>query len=338
MQRRCVLTLTGVLFLYCLAPLSAQPSVRIGSVVFADYFYKLGGDSVGLPAQYAPYREHTGLFQFRRVQLWAESFFGAGFSARVLLEANDLSLDAQRRYSPFLKEVSLTWDSLALDQLQLQAGLIPTPTWRLSEALWSYRSLEKTVTDFWGWGSAVDFGVALRARSETSNQRVFQALLMLGSGEGVRAESNSQKKLYAECFAQPLPGFWLEAYADWESRAPREHILQFKGLLGYQHASFSAGGELLLRSQHRADTVTTPLGLSLFGHWQLAQTPSVRLVLRYDWVKRENSPASVHHFGLVAIDYAPIPQVHCMPNLWLLGRKALRPQIVPRITLFVRSP
>lgn len=330
----------AAVFLQCFpaALLLAQAEARVGAMSFADYFVKLSGDSLGLPAQYARYGTGENLFQFRRVQLWADGMLGASFSARVLLEANDASLDAGRRYSPFLKEVSLSWD-LPASGLQLQAGLIPTLTWRLSEAIWGYRSLEKTLTDFWGWGSATDLGLSLRVRLERGGRELVSTAVMMSSGEGVRAESNRRKKVSARCAVQPFTGLWLEGYADWESPAQGQEVLQLKGFLGYQSPWLSLGGELLLRSQ-RGFSIQQPVGLSFFGHLRVWKTPECRVVLRYDRVDsdRRHPTAAVYHFGLLAVDCIPLPQVHLLPNLWLLAAEQMYPQVVPRVTVSVRYP
>ncbi len=327
-------------FVLCSPLLLAQPEVRVGALSFADYFAKLSGDSLELPAQYARYSKGENLFQFRRVQLWADGVLGSGFSARVLLEATDGSLDAQRRYSPFLKEVSLSWESPSPAVL-LQLGLIPTPTWRLSEALWGYRSLEKTLTDFWGWGSAVDFGLSLRIRLEHRGHQLLHATAMVSGGEGVRAESNRGKKLLLQCAVQPLPGLWLEGYADWESPTQGRDVVLLKGFLGYQHERLTLGGEFLLRSQWGPNALQQePLAVSLFGRFRLLELPALALVLRYDHTEsdRRLSSAATYRFGLIAVDYTPIPRVHLMPNLWLLTAEQMHPHVVPRVTVFVRYP
>ncbi|MCS7177616.1 MAG: hypothetical protein NZ960_08425 [Candidatus Kapabacteria bacterium] len=320
------------------------PAFSLQGYFFGDYFYKLRGDTSSLPTQYALFARGDNGVQFRRLYFWADARLHPRCSVRFLLEANETSLDANGRYAMFVKEVSVTWDSLALPFLQLQAGLIPTPTWRLSEQLWGYRSLERMLPDIWNWGDAVDVGLAIRGIVTEGSRTILQVTAMVGGGEGVRAERAPNKKLYGQLAFQPLPGLWTELYGDWDPRATTGSNSLLKAFLGYRGPDLQLGAEVLSRQQHHSTVErTSALGLSLLSSVQLWEEPELTLVLRYDQVAQAPDRHLLHHLGLVAVEYVPTPNVRIMPNLWILAHTRRDPQaprfpidIVARLSFFVQ--
>ncbi|MDW8225921.1 MAG: hypothetical protein RMK93_07895 [Bacteroidota bacterium] len=323
-----------------------SPAFSLRGYLFGDYFYKLNGDSSSLPTQYAPFTRGDNGVQFRRFYFWADARLHPRCSVRFLLEANETSLDIGGRYTVFVKEASVTWDSLALPFLQLQAGLIPTPTWRLPEQLWGYRSLERMLADIWNWGDAVDIGLAIRGIAMAGGRTLLQATTMVGSGEGVRAEIAPNKKLYCQLALQPLPGLWTELYGDWDPRATTGSSSLLKAFLGYRGAGLQFGAEVLQqRQRHSTAGQTSALGTSLLGSIRLWEEPALTLVLRYDRVAQASDHRLLSHFGLVAVEYVPLPSVRIMPNLWLLAHTRRDPQaarlpadVVARLSFFVQYP
>lgn len=328
----------------------AQSSVAVRGYFFGDYFYKAGGDSTGGRPQYSPSKRDDHAFQFRRLYLWTDARLSSRCLARFLLESNDESLDNRRRYTVFVKEASVTWDSLGVPFMQVQGGIIPTPTWRLAEQVWAYRSLERTVIDFWGWGSATDFGLAFYLYLSLGESSAVRSTVMVGSGEGVRLETDRRKKLYGQLVLQPFPEAWVELYGDWEPRVAEQTVSTVKLFLGYREPTFQGGAEVFLRSHRNFPVLgqtSSPLGVSLFGNLELLSKPSLRLVARYDWVdddRHTRTGGYVYHFALAGLDYAPIPQLRLMPNVWLLGYTAKgqaarrKTDIVARLTFFISYP
>ncbi len=319
---------------------SAQ-ELWVHGYVFGDYWYKLEGDSLSLPAQYAPFPKAMQAFEFRRVHFYADSRLGENFSARLLLEANDSSLDAGRRYSFFVKEAWVRWQGV-LPTMEIGLGILGTPTWRFSESVWGYRSLERTIVDFWRLGSAVDFGVAVMI---TVEQRALHLRLstMFGNGSGVRAEGDRYKKLYGSAVVQLPMGVAAELYGDWEPVGNSQERTTVKVTLGYQTQAAAVGIEAF---GHRSQTAH-PAGLSMFGWMRLFEEPDLRLVARADWVDRERRQRDAGErmvFGLFGVDYRPLPQLQLMPNLWWLRRmpksaaESPTTMAVVRMSFFVRYP
>ncbi|MDT7924658.1 MAG: hypothetical protein RRA60_07780 [Chlorobiota bacterium] len=319
---------------------SAQ-ELRVHGYVFGDYWYKLQGDSLSLPAQYAPFPKAMQAFEFRRVYLYTDARLSERCSARLLLEANDSSLDAGRRYSFFVKEAWVRWQGL-LPATELGLGILGTPTWRFSEDVWAYRSLEKTVLDFWELGNAVDFGAAVVA---TLGQRAPQLRLwaMLGNGSSVRAEGDRYKKLYGSALLQLPGGVAVELYGDWEPMGNARERTTAKVTVGYRAESAAVGVEAF---GHESGT-THPAGMSAFGWIQLLGQPDLRLVARADWVDRDRRQQDAGErvvFGLFGVDYRPLPQLQLMPNLWWLRRvpksaaESPTTMAVVRMSFFVRYP
>ncbi len=343
MRRLLLLTLVAGISVSTLR--TQQNALAVRGYFFGDYFYKPGGDSTALPGQYTQYRRDAHAFQFRRLYFWADAQPSTHCSVRFLLEATDASLDERRRYSFFVKEASITWDSLGFPFVQVQGGLIPTPTWRLVEQYWE-RSLERTVTDFWNWGNAVDFGIALRGQFP-SEHPIVRSTLMVGSGEGPRLEIDRLKKLYAQIALQLWKTTWLELYSDWDITTTAQGTSTFKAFLGHQQQWFRGGMEVVLRRFHVSGQLVLPVGISFFGSFRLLEKPALQTIARYDWIndnRRTSDQGFIHHFALVGLEYAPLPQLRLTPNLWLLGHTAkgntphLKTDVVARLTFFVMYP
>ncbi len=315
--------------------------LRVHGYVFGDYWYKLTGDTLALPAQYAPFPKAMQAFEFRRVYLYTDARLSQNCSAWLLLEANDGSLDAGRRYSFFVKEAWVRWQEV-LPATELGLGILGTPTWRFSEEVWAYRSLEKTVLDFWRLGNAVDFGAAVVT---TLGQQTPQLRLwaMLGNGSGVRAEEDRYKKLYGSALLQLPGGVAVELYGDWEPVGNTRERTTAKVTMGYRAQGVAVGVEAFGHESGAAH----PAGVSMFGWIRLLGQPDLRLVARADWVDRDRRQRDTGDrvvFGLFGVDYRPLPQLQLMPNLWWLRRmpksaaESPATMAVVRMSFFVRYP
>jgi len=315
--------------------------LQVHGYVFGDYWYKLMGDSLALPAEYAPFPKAMQAFEFRRVYLYADARLSENCSARLLMESNNGSLDAGRRYSFFVKEAWVRWQGV-LPATELGLGILGTPTWRFSEDVWGYRSLEKAVIDFWKLGNAVDFGAAVVT---IVGQKAPQLRLwaMLGNGSGVGAEGDRHKKLYGSALLQLPGGVAVELYGDWEPMGNARERTTAKATLAYRTQSAAVGIEAFGHESGAAH----PAGMSVFGRMQLLKQPDLRLVARADWVDRDRRQRDAGErvvFGLFGVDYRPLPQLQLMPNLWWLRRlpksaaESRTTIAVVRMSFFVRYP
>lgn len=326
-----------------------KSSGRVSGYVFGDYFYKLGGDSTGSGSQYSQLHKTAQAFQFRRFYLYYDHTFDDSFAAQFLLEGNDKTL-TDGKHGVFVKTAYLEWKNI-FHNASLWFGLIPTPTWSLlSEKVWNYRSIEKTITDFRGLGSASDIGVGLRGKFGDDGQ--FSYVAMIGNGNGQKPENNKLKKYYLSLSVKPAKEFVVEGYVDYEPGFNERNKTTLKGFAAYQTEKFTLGVEALTQIQAKQGSIPagqttpddkTPFGISFFAWAPIPNVQGLNAFARYDFYNPNTKlPSSGFNesFITAGLDYMPIKNVHLMPNIWInsFSNKGTGPtpdtDVVARITFF----
>src|SRR5690349_19368762 len=119
---------------------------KFSGLVFGDYFYKVQGDSSANLGEYAPYSKDFQAFDIRRMMLIYEHSISDKFTAGFSLEGSGKFLQ-NGRFSVIVKTAFLEWKSI-FPASSLYVGYFPTPAfvWGISEKLWNYRSVEKTIS------------------------------------------------------------------------------------------------------------------------------------------------------------------------------------------------
>lgn len=317
-----------MLILFPLFSLVAQdkPSGKVSGYIFGDYFYKIGGDSTGTGSQYSSVGKSYQAFQFRRLYLYYDHTFDDRFSAQFLLEGNDKAL-TDGKHGVFVKTAYLEWKNI-FPNSNLWFGLIPTPTWSLlSEKVWNYRSIEKTITDFRGLGSASDIGVGFRGKFDDAG--MFNYVAMIGNGNAQKPENNKLKKYYFSLSIKPIKEFVVEGYVDYEPGFSDRNKTTMKGFAAYQTENITIGVEGLTQIQAKQGAIPagqttpddrTPFGISFFAWAPIPNVQGLNAFARYDFY---NPNTKVSNAGLnesfitAGLDYMPIPNVHLMPNIWV---------------------
>jgi hypothetical protein len=327
-------------------------STKVHGYVFADYFYKLAGDSVGNGSQYSNVHKKQSAVQFRRMYLYVDHKFNETFSSQFLFEGNDKSIDGNKKHSVFVKTAFLEWKNIFPNHT-LAMGLIPTPTWSgpgsQAEKTWNYRSIEKTIADFRGLASASDMGIALRGKAMGEK---LGYTLMWGNGAGQSPEDNKSKKLYGNVNYKPAQGLHVELYADYEwglfNKAKTLRNVEknlYKAFVSYETERFTAGVEVFRQIQNHVtdSTDVKPFGISLFAHAPLIKDKlsAFARVDRYNPDTEITKSGYNETFLTLGLDYMPLKNIHVMPNLWMnsfakkassvAGRDA---DVVARMTFF----
>ncbi len=307
------------------APAGRFPHGRISGQVFAEYYYNVvggprhaynaaGADTLNSPNidGVKPIGRDLNGFQIRRVYLQLDSDLSARVSSRLRLEADGRSLTSDGKVGVALKTAHLHVRR-AVPQGDLIFGLLDTPTWDLSEEIWQYRSVEKTIADFRGIGGRADFGAALRGSLDGAKHVGYAA--MIGNGAGQRPEDNRHKKLY---LALPVNAgaFRLEPYADYESGPGSKDRATYKLFAGYVRAAAAIGIEALDRVNHRPEGGNQePRGLSIFAR---AVVPAnLAAFARLDlWQPDRRARDRVDsQLWIVGLDWRPVTDLHVMPNV-----------------------
>lgn len=335
-----------------------KPTGRVWGLIFADYFYKLRGDSAWGGSQYArvPRDLHAG--QLRRLYLGYDYQISPDFSSRVLLESNNTSTFANGSYGVFVKLGYLSWRRPIGLPVTVTTGLLPTPIFTFPEAAWGYRSIEKEALDARGIGSSADQGVSIEGALGSDGQ--FR--VMLGNNSGTQPARRRSKAVYTSVahsfldkrLSVELMGTYLPAGPDRSRSVGRTY-------LGWTSKRIRLGGELAIVDEEApiefaqaagtnvrrllaSGFVALPftvgdLPLNVFGRFDLYD-PDIRFAASRGYV----TPDAFYTERLVTIglDVKLAKDVHIMPNLWINdyrsrgGAITRAADVVPRVTMYWR--
>lgn len=301
-SRYIVLIVVGLLVVVGGTPVVAQ-SVDVGGRAYVDYFYNVSSPDADA--------EDLHGFTYRRLYLTADFTLSEDFTGRARLEANEGSVGAEGPM-PYVKDLSLTWDYSGAHSATL--GVTPPPAFEISEGVWGYRSLEKTILDLQGVVSSRDFG--LRLDGPLAAGGTVRYAVMYANNSGIRPETNPHKRVYGRLSATPTERLVLVAggdYAEYDDQ--RDRGIRLSGFAGYRGDEIQGGMEVFRSSLTRQNaTDTENVGVSLFGRVQL--NPEWELVGRFDWTKDlAPDPAPVETLWLGGVAYRPHPNVALIPNL-----------------------
>jgi hypothetical protein len=209
----------------------ADPNLTLWGYAFGDYAFKGNADTVNLGRggsnQYTRIPMNSSMFQLRRVYLGANYDITSRFTAEFLLAAEDdfnpgslgnqsnngdVLLDS--KFAPYVKYANVQWKNI-WKNTTLVIGQSATPAFPLlSEAIWGYRSIERTVSDIRRTPS-FDFGVSLRGTFD--NDANFGYNLMVGNGNSAKPENDPYKWFYGDVWAKFLgKRLIIDLYQDYE--------------------------------------------------------------------------------------------------------------------------
>lgn len=327
-----------------------QPSGKVHGYVFGDYYYKMSGDKSKAysTTQYSDSAlTKAGGFQLRRIYLYYEHAISENFQAQFLLEGNDGAVDGKGRHGVFVKLANLEWKNILPEQ-SLVFGMIGTPTWALSEKVWGYRSVEKTIADMRGLGGASDIGVALKGKF--GSEGMFGYTAMVSNGNGQKPENNKTRKYYGSFTVKPIKSVIVEAYADYESgllnkqKNDKKSITTLKGFAAYQVDQFTVGLEAFQQTQKKFTDTTDviPFGFTLFA-WAPIMKDKLKVFARFDTYNPDTEVTKAgykENFITLGLDYMAHKNVHIMPNIWMnsfskkTGVAKRDGDVVARVTFF----
>jgi len=206
-------------------------SGRLWGYTFGDFAYKGHSDSLnrGGSNQYTGIPQSRTTFQFRRIYLGYDYNISKKFSAELLLAAEDnfpagnppsssaASGDEllNNKLSFYIKLANVRWKNI-WKGTDLIVGQIGTPAFpALSEKVWSYRSIERTVADIRRTPS-YDMGASLQGVFDPATKNVGYNL-MVANGSSAKPESDNFKWFYGDIYAYLFQKhIVLDLYADYE--------------------------------------------------------------------------------------------------------------------------
>jgi hypothetical protein len=312
------------------------PRGRISGYMFGDLYYNLAGDpkhlydSKGVDQGQANIdgkknigRDLTGV-QMRRIYFQLDNDLTARVATRFRLEMDGKELSSGGKLGVFVKNAYLQVRSV-IPRGDVLFGELSTPTFENSEAFWQYRSIEKTVADFWGVRNSSDLGLQLRGWLDGDHHVGYNA--MLGNGAGQKPESDRFNTAYLS-----VPLRWgdlrLEPYADYQAvrvnagkAAVSDTVVNndqatYKVFAGYEFRRWGLGVEALSRVNHQAGKPNQePRALSVFIRATLH--PLLAGFARVDeWRPDQRAANRVDtRLWIAGLDWQPVKDLHVMPNV-----------------------
>jgi hypothetical protein len=296
---------------------------KLKGYMFGDYYYIASGAE-----------EKQNGFQFRRIYLTYNMKWDDAYSGRLRLEAKDAGFGETGKMEPFVKHAYLRYKK---GGKSVYAGLSGTPTFNVSERIWSYRSISKTIMDLHKIGSSADLGVALHGRADAEGKLNYQ--LMLGNGPGQSAEVDNDKKIYGLLHLKPAGDFEATVYLDWEGQPGGQDRLTIAGFIGTAGNRFRGGLEGFQRTnkkQAAGDDVQVR-GVSAFGAGKMNE--KTKVFARVDFYDPSDKAGDDREYLVIGgIDLALAEGVHLMPNLVATAYQDSNAdtEVIPRATLYFK--
>ncbi|HTQ27508.1 MAG TPA: hypothetical protein VMI35_05235 [Puia sp.] len=331
-------------------------SGRLWGYAFGDLFYKPHSDSLnrGGSNQYTGVAANTTAFQFRRIYLGYDYNISKKFIAELLLAAEDDfaggDILTNTKFAPYVKYADIRWRDFLFKGNELVFGMSPTPTFPyLTEYIWNYRSIERTITDIRRTGS-YDFGLSLVGRFfSKDNSTMWGYNLMVANGQSDKPYSGQYRWFYGDVFLGVLQHrLVFDLYADYDRIhwSPGFHNARqmTKGYVAWTTPGLTIGVEGYINNltQNAVGTHTVggakdtlnqvAQGISFYIHGNIIPD-KLRYFARFDSynpnTKYDNTtytkytsfisqyePNNKEHFLTAGLDFMPIKNVHFMPNVW----------------------
>ena len=300
-----------------------KPSGHLWGYSFGDAFYKSHSDSLsrGGSNQYSgiPGNNIQGggkaAFQFRRIYLGYTADISKKFSAELLLEAADNfaagnppangtvttasagSGDelSNNKIAFYIKLANVRWKNI-WKGTDLVVGQVYTPSFAmLTEKIWSYRSIERTISDIRRTPS-YDMGATLQGKFDAKGNYGYD--VMVGNGTSAKPASNNFRSFYGDVYAKFLDQHLIfDVYADYSredwTKTWHHSRQMLKGFVAYTTPKFTVGAEGFINNLQKdlfatkiaggADTLTNAAtGLSFYVHGNIIKE-TLRFFARVDF-------------------------------------------------------
>jgi hypothetical protein len=297
-----------------------KPSGHLWGYTFGDAFYKAHSDSLsrggsnqysGVPGENI---KNAGggktAFQFRRIYLGYTADISKKFSAELLLEAADNfaagnppangaavtaagDQTANGKISFYIKLANVRWKNI-WKGTDLVVGQVYTPSFAmLTEKIWSYRSIERTIADIRRTPS-YDMGVTLQGKFDAKGNYGYN--VMVGNGTSAKPAQNNFRSFYGDVYAKFLNQHLVfDLYADYTREnwtKTWHHSRQMvKAFAAYTTPKLTVGAEGFLNTLKQdnfatkiggVDTINqVASGLALFVHGNIIGE-KLRFFARFD--------------------------------------------------------
>lgn len=339
---------------------------KFSGLVFGDYFYNVAKDTgfSRLSRTVVPGSKDFQAFQIRRIYFTYDNDISEKFTARFRLEGNMLasengsSATASRVSGSslsqlYIKDAYMKWKNIFAGS-DLIFGVQPTTAYDISEGVWAYRSLEKTIMDLRGIISSRDLGLALRGKFDDGG--MFGYWFMVSNNSAQDDAVNRYKRVSLNLQVKPVTNVIVTVDGDFRTQdkindpasttVPKatlpNNVLTYALFAAYNDpTSFTLGVEAFMQSTQNgevdpADKTGKTLkslnafGVSIFGYYWF--TPEIGLIGRYDIF----NPNTDSNFPLAGAVSAPGYAASLTRN-YLIAGLSFKPdknvQIIPNLQM-----
>lgn len=366
-----------------------KPQRRLWGYAFGDFYYAAHAPALtstqGKEQNYYQVPSGRNAFQFRRVYLGYDYEITKRFKAEVLLSseptANTAAIGtsgvqggdnlADNKMGFFIKNFNLRYRDLFYGT-DFVIGEMSTPGFALNEAgtngatslsetVWGYRSVERTITDFHK-NNSYDLGASLQGTFDPKTKN-FGYVAMVGNNStssllsAANANTGFYKMFYGDIWGKFLDKkLVFDIYADYlktsgdnatQTLGQQDHNM-FKIFGAYTTPKLTVGVEAYTQKiANGVTSVTTKTGqdatvhgLSIFVKGAIVKD-KIGFFARYDSYNPDTDfnnadsytvntnygsydPATKEKFYTAGLDFTPAKNIHFMPNLWLLDYKDQR--------------
>jgi len=328
-----------------------KPGGQLWGYAFGDFSYKAHADSLnrGGANQYSGVPAGRTAFQFRRIYLGYNYNISPRFSAEFLLAAEDDFPGGDQlvngKFTFYIKNADIRWRNI-WKGTDLVVGEMATPAYPLlSEVIWGYRSVERTVSDIRRTPS-FDLGATLQGKFDPAKGN-FGYDLMVGNGSSAKPETDNFKWFYGDVYAKFFDQRLIfDLYADYErlNWTPGFHHSRnmIKGFAAYNTPNLTVGVEAFINNgQQDVVGITGPFldttsalaeALSIYIHGTIIKkrlhffarmdnyNPDIHyantVYTSYKGLTSTYEPNNRERFILAGLDFTPNRNVHFMPNIW----------------------
>jgi len=302
----------------------AQNSPRFSGLMFGDYYYII--------KSHDPAQTDFQAFDYRRIYLTTDYDISDGFTSRFKLESDPgVSTLPNGKLSVMIKDAYLDWKSL-IENGHVILGVQGTWNINLAEAIFGYRSLEKTIQDLHGISASRDMGISISKNFSP----VFSAGILVGNNSGNGLWTNRYKRGYIYIQYKPANEMVILVDGDYGGAPLKRYLRTGDVVVAYTNSSFSFGVQGYAQSKdhsHPDGSTLTSYGLSVNGWVQLFDNK--RLVVRFDhWNPDTRVSNDVQNLLIAALDYTINKSVHIMPNIETTTYTNMKPDVTLRGTFY----
>jgi len=336
-----------------------KPAAKISGYMFGDYFYNVARDT-GISSlsnvSTSGAKDFNG-FQFRRIYLTFDGDISQSLTSRFRMEGTT--------GAPFIKDAYIKWKNI-FGGADLIMGLQPMPAVEISEAIWKYRSLEKTILDLHSIVSSRDLGISLRGKIDGDGTAGYW--IAFGNNSGTGAETDKYKRIYSSVTVKPFEKAQAAVYLDYKMKSsindprsattPQATLGNNTALAAFflcysEQNIFDVGVVGFYQSQANGYITLLPapavknkngIGVTLSATYFIME--NVNLVARYDYYdpnSDSNAKGDSRNYILAGADFKVDKNFSIMPNVQFetyedmptaSGNRSVDSSITGRITLF----